>query len=246
MSGVQSVGRAFALLEALGSEPSSLTELAKRVELPISTTSRLLGTLEELGAVERLDGSSYRIGPSILNMVNGLDVTTRLQTLAGPELALLSERTDEAAGLSIPAGNQMHFVAQVDGDQPVQVKDWVGARLPMHLVSAGLVALTHQSQAFVDAYVERDLAGPTPRSITSAADIRSRLVQTARTGTAWTWEELELDINSVAAPITGGDGTFLGAVHLHGPASRFPGTDQPAFEAAVSDTATRLSSAMGT
>lgn len=62
-SGVQSVGRAFALLEALSAEHLVLTELARRVELPVSTTARLLGTLSDLGAVERLEDGAYRIGP---------------------------------------------------------------------------------------------------------------------------------------------------------------------------------------
>ena len=67
--GVQSVGRAFRLLEAVGSSPSGLTELARRVDLPVSTTSRLLGTLEALGAVERSDDLGiYRIGASILTI----------------------------------------------------------------------------------------------------------------------------------------------------------------------------------
>lgn len=142
MSGVQSVGRAFALLEALGTDPSSLSELARRVDLPVSTTARLLGTLEELGAVERMDGSSYRIGPSIVHLAKGLDVSTRLQTLAAPELEALAGATGQAAGLSIPAGNQMHFVAQVGGESAKdRAKDWVGARLAMTETASGLAVL---------------------------------------------------------------------------------------------------------
>lgn len=161
MSGVQSVGRAFALLEALGADPSSLSELARRVDLPVSTTARLLGTLEDLGAVERVDGSSYRIGPSIVHLAKGLDVSTRLQSLAAPELEALAAQSGQAAGLSIPAGNQMHFVAQVGGESTTQPeKDWVGARLAMSDTASGLAALAFTAGDHTSASWHHDSAGP--------------------------------------------------------------------------------------
>ena len=230
VTGVQSVGRAFALLEALGTEPSSLTALAKRVDLPLSTTSRLLGTLEDLGAIERLDDNVYRIGPSILQLASGLDRATRLQTLAQEELDRLARRAEEAAGLSVPVGKQMHFVAQVASSQPVQVQDWVGARLPMHLVAAGILALAYESEEFLNDYLSVDLVASTPNSVIDPVEIQLRLEAAHRDGFAWTWEEFEPDINSVAAPILAEDGKLVGALHLHGPASRFPGICRQEFE----------------
>ena len=44
-SGVQSIERAFELLQALAVEPAGLTELSGRVDLPKSTVARMLGTL---------------------------------------------------------------------------------------------------------------------------------------------------------------------------------------------------------
>ncbi len=244
MSGVQSAGRAFALLEALGSEPLSLTELARRVGLPVSTAARLLGTLEELGAIERLEGNAYRIGPSILQMASGLDLVSRLQAAAKGELEQLSEQAKEAAGLSVPVGRQMHFVAQVGSSQPVQVRDWVGARLPMHLVAAGLLALAYQDERFVEEYLSGDLDSPTPFSVVRPAQILLRLEAVRRDGFAWTREELETDINSVAAPVFSRDGSFVGALHLHGPASRFPGSGHQVFEREILRAASRLSKAI--
>lgn len=241
MSGVQSVGRAFRLLEAIGSSPSSLTELARRVDLPVSTTSRLLGTLESLGAVERSeDLGVYQIGPSILTMASAVDSSENLKALARPELEWLASSCNEAAGLSVAAGYTMHYLDQVDSDQAVQVQDWVGSRLPMHVVASGLAVLAQWPAEALAGFLERELEAPTNASIADPARVRDRLVEVRETGIAWTFEELEAGINAVAAPIVTGMGDVVGAVHLHGPAYRFPGDSMAAFEERVRVAASRI------
>ena len=69
MSTVQSIDRAFAVLRSLTSGPAGVTEIADRVGLPKSTVSRLLSTLEELGAVEQVAaGGDYRVGWAMLEL----------------------------------------------------------------------------------------------------------------------------------------------------------------------------------
>jgi DNA-binding IclR family transcriptional regulator len=238
---VQSVGRAFRLLEAIGSSPSGLTQLARRVDLPVSTTSRLLGTLEGLGAVERSDDLGvYRIGPSILTMASTADASENLKALARPELEWLAETCDEAAGLSVAAGYTMHYLDQVDSQQSVQVQDWVGSRLPMHVVASGVVVLAQWPAEAVAGFLERELETPTKASIADPALVRRRLDRVREAGVAWTMEELEAGINAVAAPIVTGMGDVIGAVHLHGPAYRFPGSSANRFEEHVKAAASRI------
>ncbi len=239
--GVQSVGRAFRLLEAIGSSPSGLTELARRVDLPVSTTSRLLGTLEALGAVERSDDLGiYRIGASILTMASAADSSENLKALARPELEWLARTCNEAAGLSVAAGYTMHYLDQVDSQQAVQVQDWVGSRLPMHVVASGVVVLAQWPAEAVLGFLERELEAPTKASIAEPKRVRERLERVREAGVAWTMEELESGINAVAAPIITGMGDVIGAVHLHGPAYRFPGTSAARFEECVAAAAARI------
>ena len=241
MSGVQSVDRAFRLLEAIGVSPSGLTELARRVDLPVSTTSRLLGTLEALGAVERSeDLGVYQIGPSILTMASAVDSSESLKALARPELEWLAGDCKEAAGLSVAAGYTMHYLDQVDSDQAVQVKDWVGTRLPMHLVASGVAVLAQWPADALDGFLGRELEAPTSASVTEPDRVRARLDRVRELGIAWTAEELEPGITAVAAPIVTGMGDVVGAVHLHGPSYRFPGSSASAFEERVMAAARRI------
>jgi DNA-binding IclR family transcriptional regulator len=225
MSTVQSIDRAFAVLRSLTSGPAGVTQLADQVELPKSTVSRLLSTLEELGVVEQVTaGGNYRIGPGLIEIATAVMPGRSLVAAARPHLVELARRTGEAAGLSVPDGRMAHYVDQADSDNQVQVRDWTGERIVMHAVSSGLVFLAWAEPAFVDAYLKGPLQAFTSRTITDPATLRRRLAEIRETGYAWIYEEFSDGANSVAAPIRNQRGDVIAAIHSHGPAHRFPGT----------------------
>ncbi len=246
MSGVQSVDRAFSLLGAVAARPAGLTELARRVDLPLSTASRLLATLEQIGAVERVNELGiFRIGPVVLTLASSADSSRSLKAVARPELEFLMRQMQEAAGLSVAAGYTMHYLDQVDSEQAVQVQDWVNTRLAMHLVSSGLVVLANWPTKAVDNFLDGQLETPTANTIHEPGAIRERLESVRADGFAWTMEELAPGINSVAAPIFSVMGDVVGAIHLHGPAFRFPQGEAQKFEEAVVGAAGRVAQAIG-
>jgi DNA-binding IclR family transcriptional regulator len=225
MSTMQSIDRAFAVLRSLTSGPAGVTQLADQVELPKSTVSRLLSTLEELGVVEQVTaGGNYRIGPGLIEIATAVMPGRSLVAAARPHLVELARRTGEAAGLSVPDGRMAHYVDQADSDNQVQVRDWTGERIVMHAVSSGLVFLAWAEPAFVDAYLKGPLQAFTSRTITDPATLRRRLAEIRETGYAWIYEEFSDGANSVAAPIRNQRGDVIAAIHSHGPAHRFPGT----------------------
>jgi IclR family pca regulon transcriptional regulator len=219
---VQSVDRAFAILDAVSSRPAGVTAIAERVRLPKSTVARLLQTLERLGAVERVEGPRWRVGPGVASLASAVSPERSLVTVARPHLALLVEELSEDAGLALPDGHDVHYVDHVESDNPVQVRDWTGTRAPMHAVPSGLVLLAEWPEDAVDAYVQRGLARLTPRTVSDPAALRRRLAGTRAAGCAWGLEEFAEGINSVAAPVRDPRGKAIAAIHVHGPAYRFP------------------------
>ena len=243
MSRVQSIERAFAVLGALANGPIGVTDIATRLRLPKSTVARLLAALETEGACEQVPGETrYRLGPRMAELASGLRETRGLVAMAHPALVDLARETGEAAGLSVPDGRTVHYIDQVDSPNPVQVRDWTGSRIPMHAVSSGQVVLAHLSGPSLSRYLSRPLEAFTPRSLTSAADLLERLRLVRRDGVAWAREEYAIGITSVAAPIAGVDGEIVAAVHVHGPAYRFPAApgDEAAITVAVRAAAARI------
>ena len=223
MSSVQSIRRAFAVLGALGDGPLGVTEVAERSGLPKSTAARLLTTLAGDGAVEQVPGdSAYRLGPRLATLTAGYGLARSLSAVARPSLDDLARVTGEAAGLGLPDGDLVHYVDQVDTPNAVTVRDWTGARAPLHAVSSGQVLLAFRPSAAIDRYLARPLETFTPRTLADADAVRERLREVRRHGFAWALEEFDPDISSVAAPVADASGEVIAAVHVHGPSYRFP------------------------
>lgn len=245
MSSVQSIERAFALLQRLASGPAGVTELAERVELPKSTVSRLLSTLEQLGAVEQVSaGGPYQIGQLMVEIVTAVLPRRGLIERAHPHLVELTRSTGEASGLSIRAGGNVHYVDQVESDNPVQVRDWTGTRAPLHAVPSGLVLLAHAPAGDQHDYLSRELVAFTARTVTDPHRITQRLESIRRVGYTWVYEEFSEGINSVAAPVHDANANVIAAIHAHGPAYRFPGDKAEEFGAKVAETARQVEASL--
>jgi DNA-binding IclR family transcriptional regulator len=223
MSSVQSVERAFAVLRCLSGGPAGVTDVAERVNLPKSTVSRMLSTLEELGMVEQIEpGGSYRVGDGMIEIAASVLPGRSLIAAVRPHLHVLVKATGEAAGLSIADGFDVLYLDQVDADNQVQVRDWTGERLRAHTVSSGQVLLAFGA-IDADQYLAQPLERLASGTLTDADAIRTRFAEIAKKGYAWAFEEFLDGLNSVAAPIHDAHGRVVGAIHAHGPAYRFPG-----------------------
>ena len=240
---VQSIDRAFQVLKALAVEPSGITDLASRIGLPKSTVARMLSSLEDQGAVtRRADGSVYSIGMGLVELAGAIDATAALATSVQPHLMWLAGQLEEAAGFSVPTGYTMQYMAQVESPNPVQVRDYTGLTVPMHIGPSGLCVMAHWPAEEIDRYLTRPLEAYTPKTVVDPAVIRDRLAEIKEVGHFWIREEFAEGINSVAAPVLANGGRALGAIHVHGPTYRFPavGTEE-SIASIVEDAAARFS-----
>ena len=102
------MARALALLDEVAASDAGLgvNELARRIGVNASTASRLLGTLEDGGLVERSPDGPYRLGLKLValsdRVLGQLDVRER----ARPWLTWLVQETGETATLSVPGGGR--------------------------------------------------------------------------------------------------------------------------------------------
>lgn len=244
MNRVQSIDRAFLILERVAMSGKGLTDIATEVDLPKSTVARLLNTLSSIGAVDRVaEDGTYRIGETVRSLVAGGTTTADFVQHARPYMSALAHEFGEDAGVSVPVRSGVHYVAQEAADNSILVRDWTGSVAPYHLVPAGLVILAFASEATVSRVLNGALPAATSRSVTDPAQIRSRLDDIRRDGYFWVFGELTEELNSVAAPVFGRTG-IIGAIGVHGPAYRFPGdADAAAIARRVAEVAASLSDA---
>jgi len=224
---VQSIERAFTLLRALAVGPVGVTELAQRVGLPKSTVARLLNALEaERAVTQDTPGGDYRLGDGLVDIAGAAQPGRNLVATARPHLLELTERVGETSGISVIDGRDMYYLDHAEAAGEIQVRNWTGEHCPIHAVPSGLVVMAHWPQKRLDALLRTDLIRTTSWTVTAPDEIRTRLEQIRNLGYAWVYEEFAEGINSVAAPILETDGTVEAAVHIHGPAYRFPDPDR--------------------
>jgi DNA-binding IclR family transcriptional regulator len=245
MAHVQSIDRAFAILEALSGGPLGVSEIARRVGLPKSSTARILAALVDQHAVEQMANGSYHVGPRMRWLARGQQPAQQLALIARPFLAELAEATGEIAMVGVPDGQHVLYLEQVEGRHEISIRDWTGSRIPLHQTSGGQVLLTTFSDAELADYLSMPLQPSTNATITDRNVLRMRLRTIVEARYAWVVGEAHDGITSVAAGVADASGRFACCVGLHGPSFRFPPPGQKsAIGRLVADAATRMSTVL--
>jgi len=221
---VQSIERAFNILKIVSDHPDGVRvgAIAEIANLNISTVSRIVATLEYLGAIQRLSpAGKVTIGAGLIALIARTPWTERLAAIARPYLQTLAAETGEAVGLANIEGNICYVFFQIKSTFNVQVRDWTGGTFPLHVTSTGKLYMAHSSQGKLDAMLKPPLPKLAPGTITSVRQLRREIKEIQRQGFAWTVDELEAGLTSVAAPIYDHAGEFLAAVYVSAPSYRF-------------------------
>jgi urocanate hydratase len=169
----RAVDRALALLEyvVISAVAPNLAEAARAVELPVSTTARLLGTLEGRGLLRRAGDGRYWPGVRMFHVGAAALRVLPIHELAGDHLEALRTRTGESAYLLMPVGgDRAVYIRQAESDSSIRHASWLGRTIGL--------AGTATGRAFAGAvddegYVTNRGSAIEPDASTAAAPVRS-------------------------------------------------------------------------
>lgn len=189
----------------------TLTAIAERSGMALSTAHRLVRELEASHALTRDPDGRYHIGSRLWEL--GQLAPSRLREVAHPWLQELFAATGENVHLAVRDGMEVLYVVKVYGVHAVPIMSRTGARLPMHATGVGKALLAHEPDGFIAAYLTRELERPTPHTITEPGRLARDLAAVRAQGYAFTSEEMTLGSCSAAAPIIV-DGRPIAAVGI--------------------------------
>ncbi len=207
-AGASVTSRVLALLGAFDADHRelSLSDLARRSGLPVSTAHRLVAELARWGALRRTGAGTYVVGRRLWDIGLLAPVARELREVAVPFLHDLYGATLETVHLAVREDDHVLYLETLSGTRSVPVVSTVGSRLPMHATGVGKVLLAYAP----DDVRRRVLAGPLPRflprTVTSPAVLARQLDRVRADGYATTDEEMTPGARSVGVPVTTADG----------------------------------------
>lgn len=236
-SSVRAVLRALSILDSFepGKAELSLTDLARNIGLSMSTTSRLVSTLEGQGYLSRnRDSQRYSLGPKIAQLgalgFSNLD----LRRVALPFMQALNKVYDEGISLYVVQGDERVCVERIESSQPLRRVINIGDRHPMTRGAAGRVLLAYQSREKRDELLALD-----------PFTTEDGLAELRHSGYTVSLGEREEGVSSIASPVFDARGIVIAALAMSGPSVRFEGPGFSDKVAKVKRHAELISSALG-
>jgi DNA-binding IclR family transcriptional regulator len=247
--GVQSLGRAFAILEEVARhrEGIGLAELSKLVGLHNSTTFHLAKTMVSLGYIrQEKDSKRYRIGRPLFALAASALDEIEMVNVAKPVLEELSRETGESSHFSVRMGDAVVVIARTGGPGAFQLADRVGVVRPAHCTALGKVILASLRDDQLNRFLQRvELKPSTEKSITDIPALLREIAEVRRTGVAFDEGEFNLEVRCIAVPVKDFTGQIIGALGISGPIWRQSNQAQQAKAKMLQAAAGRLSAAFG-
>lgn len=224
MATVQSIERAFNILEHLSGHPHGMqiTKLAEETGLSKSTVHRLLSTLIELKYVKQdMDTERYTIGYRALYLSRNLINTSSLIATVKPYLQSLVEDINETIHLCVEEHEEVVYIDKIESNQTIRMSSRIGSRAPLYCTGVGKMILSGKTDEDVQDITSRiEFIKKTPNTIITYEKFIEEIFHIRRQGYALDDVENEEGIRCIAVPIYDFSGEIIASFSVSGPCSR--------------------------
>jgi len=243
------VERALAMLEAVAHEPEGLSnaEISRKLQIPKSSASYILRTLEKQGYLHR-DGESgkYRVGLKILSLSRGALSGIDVREVALPIMRHLVDKTNLTCHLAILDGPEAVYIEKVEPTGFIRMDTWVGRRMRVHATSVGKSLVAHIPQPQLEKILaDRAMERRTPKTICTLPRLLKELEKVRTQGYAVDDEENNLGARCVGAPIFNQQGRIEASLGLSGTTHQVNEQTMPRILEHLKDAARHISMQLG-
>jgi DNA-binding IclR family transcriptional regulator len=222
--GVQSLGRAFAILEEVARhrEGIGLADLSKKVGLHNSTAFHLAKTMVALGYIrQEKDTKRYRVGRPLFALAASSLDEIEMVNIATPVLEDLARETGESSHFAVRMGDAVVVIARTSGPGAFQLTDRVGVVRPAHCTALGKIILASLKPDQLERFLQRvELTPSTEKSITEIPALKRDIEEVRASGIAFDDGEFNIEVRCVAVAVKDFTGRVVGAIGISGPVWR--------------------------
>jgi IclR family transcriptional regulator, KDG regulon repressor len=193
-----------------------VTELARRLDIPVATAFRLVRVLEHSGYAEHVPGSKqYRLTLKLFEIGCHVASKVTIRDLAAGEMERLARQTGLAVNLGVLAGSDVLYIEKIQTDDEQLILELPpGSRVPAHCTALGKAILAFSRVDPAELIGGEPYLKLTEHSICAYAELQRELEEARRVGYAVDRQELSLGIWCVAAPVLDAQENVLGAISV--------------------------------
>ena len=243
------VERALGMLEAIALESEGLSnaEISRKLQIPKSSASYILRTLEKQNYLNRdPDTGKYRVGLKILSLSRGALSGIDVREVALPIMRQLMEKTNLTCHLAILDGPEAVYIEKIEPQGFIRMDTWVGRRMRVHATSVGKALAAYIPQERLEKILaERAMERRTPKTITTVPRLLKELEKVRASGYAVDDEENNLGARCLGAPIFNQHGLVEASLGLSGTINQVNAQTMPRIVEALKDAARHISMQLG-
>lgn len=227
-----SAEKTLAILDLFDFENRALTvsEIAKRLNQPVSSSYRHLRVLKDFGYVMEASDGKYRLGYRFLKMARIVRSDNSLMTVSRPIMEKLMEETEETIILSVRSNFQAVCLDIIASLRPVKVTSVQGGIVPLHCGATSKALLVSMGEQFIDTLFEMGLVKKyTEHTLTDKKSLMEDIDLIRRDGYSFSDSELDEGVVSYGVPLHDYNGNVVASLGISGPRERMFDQDRQLF-----------------
>ena len=238
------LARVFDVLTQIAdSGQPTVSELARALEMPVSSAHDLLTALVDIEAVSVRD-RRYELGPRAFALGLRVSDAVAVRRVAAPHMARLVEEIGHDVYLAVRSGTRVIYVDRCRGASRINIDIPLGQPLYLHSTAVGKLYAAYDAELR-----DQVLAGPLPRltrrTIVEPERLQRDLASIRRIGFSVSREESVEGIVGLGAPVWGPHGRLAAALHVSALKARLKASDVGPIGAALLASAERVGRGLG-
>lgn len=220
--GMGGLAKGLAIIESFSrSRPRlTLTEAAVASNTTPAAARRCLLTLEQLGYVTH-DARYFEPTPRLARLSGAYLDANPIPSLGQPRLVLARDELGESISLAVLDQDRVTMVARAETERIVSAGVRLGSTLPAAASATGRVLLSALTDDELDTRLRSaDLTRTTDKTLVTVAEVRERVKRVRIDGYAFTDEELEYGVRTIAVPVVDSEGVTRAAMSASAFAAR--------------------------
>lgn len=245
---IQSLVKASNILEFMKpvNKEYTIAEISEGVDIPPSTTHRILNTLIGCDYVMKDERTHlYKLGPGLISLGIAATSNINLQEDAYPILKALSKVTEEDAFLMIKSGNKGLVIAKAEGPHSLKVVEHFGLEIPLHMGAIRKVLLAFQPEKYIDFYLNEKLTPYINGGVPDKDKLIEELKHIKETHVSISTSEYIKNGGGIAAPVFDYKKDIVASIGIIAPSYRITPDNQEELVKQVSYYANELSKKLG-